>query len=93
MQRMIFLATALASAFGLAACTTTQDRTAGGAVLGGATGALVGAAVTGRPGGALVGAAVGAASGAMIGASTAAPRRCARIGYDYNGNRVCVAWY
>ena len=43
--------------------------------------------------GGLGGAAIGAASGAIIGAATAPPRRCARRGWDYYGNRVCVAYY
>ena len=88
MKKTVLAAAALASMLGLAGCGTPQgDRAAGGAVLGGA-------AATGRPGGALAGAAVGAASGAIIGAATTPPpRRCARVGYDYYGNRVCVAYY
>ena len=88
------MAAALASTLGLAGCGTPQgDRAANGAVLGGAAGALVGAAATGRPGGALAGAAIGAASGAIIGANTTPRRQCARVGYDYYGDRVCVAYY
>ena len=61
--------------------------------LGGAAGAIIGAAASGgRGSGALAGAAIGAAGGAMVGAATT-PRRCARFGYDYNGNRVCVRYY
>ena len=40
------------------------------------------------------GAAIGAASGAIIGGNTSPrQRQCARVGYDYYGNRVCVAYY
>ncbi len=38
---------------------------------------------------------IGAGTGALIG-SAATPQptgQCARWGYDYNGNRVCVAYY
>ena len=95
MKKTFLIAAALASTLGLAGCGTPQgDRAAGGAVLGGSAGALVGAAVTGRPGGALAGAAIGAASGAIIGGNTSPrQRQCARVGYDYYGKRVCVAYY
>ena len=38
---------------------------------------------------------IGAGTGALIG-SAATPQpagQCARWGYDYNGNRICVAYY
>lgn len=93
MRKMILLAGAVASSLSLTGCGTTQgNNAANGAVLGGATGALVGGLATGRPGGALVGAAVGAATGAAVGAANT-PRRCARVGYDYYGNQVCMEYY
>ena len=95
MRKVILLATALSSALALAGCgATQQDRTVGGAAIGAVAGGVLGAAVTGRPGGALAGAAIGAASGAIIGGNTSPrQRQCARVGYDYYGNRVCVAYY
>jgi predicted small secreted protein len=97
------LALGLAAALSLAGCNTPEGQSAGGgAIIGGATGALLGAAITGRPGGALVGGVAGAATGAMIGAAAAhpqdpgyvpPPRRCAEFYYDYYGRRVCRAWY
>jgi len=109
MKKMLALSLALAAAVSVAACETPQQQNAlvGGA-LGAGTGALVGSAVThGSAGGALAGAAIGAGSGAMIGAAATPPPpyggpayggppyagQCARWGYDYNGNRICVAYY
>lgn len=63
-----------ALALSVAACNTPGERAAGGALLGGATGAAIGAAATGTGGGALAGAAIGAAGGAIVGAGTAAPQ-------------------
>jgi len=43
----------------------------------------------------IAGAAIGAGTGALIGAA-ATPQpvgRCAQWAYDYNGNRICVAFY
>jgi hypothetical protein len=92
MKKTILLATLFASAFSLAGCNTPQQQgAANGAVLGGAAGALFGGLASGRPGGALAGAAIGAATGAAVGAASA-PRTCARIGYDYYGNQVCLAY-
>ena len=57
---------------------------------------------TEAPAAALAGAAIGAGSGALIGAAATPPPpyggppyagQCARWGYDYNGNGVCVAYY
>ena len=97
MKKILALSLALAAAVSVSACQTPQQQNAlvGGA-LGAGTGALVGSAVSGGGAGAtLAGAAIGAGSGAMIGAA-ATPTyqgRCARWGYDYNGNRICVAYY
>jgi hypothetical protein len=96
MKKVILTVAVLASSLSLAACNSYDpgDRAVGGALLGAAGGALVGAAVTGRPGGALAGAAIGGASGAVVGAATTPqPGGCARVGYDYYGNRVCLAYY
>lgn len=57
-----------------AACTSTEQRTAGGALAGAGTGAVIGG-LTGGSRGALVGTAVGGATGAVVGAATA-PREC-----------------
>ena len=109
MRRIIGLSMALAAAVSVSACETPQQQNAlvGGA-LGAGTGALIGSAVSGgSAGGALAGAAIGAGSGAMIGAAATPqpayyggpaygappPRRCAQWAYDYNGNRVCTAFY
>ena len=91
MKKVVALTLALTSAVALAGCNTPGERAAGGAVIGGATGALVGAAVSGgRPGATLAGAAIGATGGALVGASTAPA--CRRWGYDYYGNPVCVRY-
>jgi hypothetical protein len=97
MKKTLALWLALAAAVSVSACQTPQQQNAlvGGA-LGAGAGALVGSAVSGgSAGGALAGAAIGAGSGALLGAAaTPAPvGRCARWGYDYNGNRVCIAFY
>jgi len=46
-------------------------------------------------GGAIAGGLIGAGTGAAVGNAVTAPPsgQCARWGYDYNGNRVCVAFY
>jgi predicted small secreted protein len=102
MKKLIGLSLALAMATSLAGCDTPQGQNAaGGAVLGGATGALLGAALTGRPGGALVGGVTGATTGAIVAAAATPrdagyappPRRCAEFYYDYYGNRVCRTYY
>ena len=46
--------------------------------------------------GTLAGGAIGAGTGALVGNAITAPQpsgRCAQWGYDYNGNRVCTAFY
>jgi len=71
MKKIIVLAATGALTLSTAACYTPGERAAGGAAIGGLTGAAIGAAATGRPGGALAGAAIGAAGGAVVGAATA----------------------
>ncbi len=100
MKRILSLSLVLALALPMAACNTPQGQNAaGGALVGGAGGALLGAAVSGgRPGGAVVGGVLGAATGAMVGSAMTPqggppPRQCAQVGYDYYGNRVCQAYY
>ena len=96
MTRWIALSLALAAGISLAGCNTPQGQNAaGGALIGGATGATIGAVASGgRPGATIVGGVAGAAAGAMIGsAMTPQPGRCAQWGYDYYGNRVCTAYY
>jgi predicted small secreted protein len=105
MLKISGLALGLAAALSLAGCNTPEGQAAGGgAVVGGATGALLGAAITGRPGGALLGGVAGAATGAMVGSASARnrddddygpppPRRCAEVYYDYNGRERCRAYY
>jgi hypothetical protein len=98
MRKFTALALGLATALALSGCDTPQGQAAGGgAVIGGATGALLGAAISGRPEGALLGGVAGAATGAMVGSASAAnappPRRCAETYYDYYGRPVCRAWY
>jgi hypothetical protein len=66
----------------------------GGAILGGATGAIIGGAVTGRGSGALIGGAIGAGLGATI----AAEGQRRRAGYYYYQNSCYVQdqygrWY
>ena len=103
MTKLIALSFELAAAVLVSACETPQQQNAlvGGA-LGGGTGALVGSAVSGGAGGTLAGAAIGATSGAMIGAAAtpqptyaggSPPRGCAQWANDYNGNRICTAFY
>jgi hypothetical protein len=104
MRRILALSLALGAAVSLSACQTPQQQNAlvGGA-LGGGTGALIGSAASGgSAGGALAGAAIGAGAGALLGAAATPqpsyyggppPRRCAQWAYDYNGNRVCTAFY
>src|SRR5262245_18819659 len=98
MKKALTLAAALAGALALSACETPQQQTgtlAGGAI-GAGGGALIGSALThGSAGGAIAGGLLGAGTGALIGNAATAPQpgRCAQWGYDYNGNRVCTAFY
>ncbi|HZZ25860.1 MAG TPA: hypothetical protein VFE60_26350 [Roseiarcus sp.] len=97
MKKTLALAPALAGALSLSGCYTPQQQTgtlAGGAI-GAGTGALIGSAVSGgSAGGAIAGGLLGAGTGALIGnAATAPSGRCAQWAYDYNGNRVCTAFY
>jgi hypothetical protein len=108
MQKIFPLTIVIIAPIALAGCGyTPEQRGVSGAALGGATGAAIGAATGGGVGAALAGGALGAATGAVVGASTAPPPpppgyygappppppRCARIGYDAYGNRVCMAYY
>jgi hypothetical protein len=102
MRRIVALSLALAAATSVSGCQTPQQTNAlGGAVVGGAGGALVGSALShGSAGGAIAGGAIGAATGAMLGSAATppgpyygGPGRCAQWGYDYNGNQVCTAFY
>src|SRR5215813_10294177 len=98
MKKTIILALALLGALSVSGCYTPQQQTgtlAGGAI-GAGTGALIGSAVSGgSAGGAIAGGIIGAGTGALIGNAATAPRpgRCAQWAYDYNGNRVCTAFY
>ncbi|MBB3770215.1 hypothetical protein FHS55_000801 [Angulomicrobium tetraedrale] len=57
-------------ALAVAGCTTTEKRTAGGALIGGGAGAIIGG-IAGGGTGAAIGGAIGAGTGAVIGAATA----------------------
>ena len=105
MKKIFALALAFAGALSVSGCYTPQQQTgtlAGGAI-GAGGGALIGSALThGSPGGAIAGGLIGAGTGALIGNAATAPppgyggpppRQCAQWGYDYNGNRVCTAFY
>jgi hypothetical protein len=100
MKKTLVLALALAGALSVSGCYTPQQQTgtlAGGAI-GAGGGALIGSALThGSAGGAIAGGLLGAGTGALIGNAATAPPppsgRCAQFGYDYNGNRVCTAFY
>lgn len=94
MKKVLLLTTVVAMAAPLMACNSPGERAAGGAVIGGLGGAGIGALASGgRAGATLGGAALGAATGAVVGAATAPPQRCAKWGWDYYGQRVCVAYY
>ena len=86
-----------------------QNALVGGALGAGTGALIGSAVSGGSAGGALAGAAIGAGSGALIGSAAtpsgyyggpppgllwrAADARCAQWAYDYNGNRVCTAFY
>jgi hypothetical protein len=94
--RIAAISLALAGALSLSACATQQQTgTLVGGGLGAGAGALVGSAVTGgSAGGAIAGAVIGGVGGGLIGNAVTRPQsRCARWGWDHNGNRVCVAFY
>lgn len=94
MKKIMTIAAVMIVAGSLTACNNSpEERTVGGAVLGGAAGAAIGAAATGRAGGAVAGGVIGAIAGGVIGGSTAPARECARYRRDYYGNVVCVAYY
>jgi hypothetical protein len=75
MKTLVLLTTAAAAAIALAGCDTPQGQNAaGGALLGGATGAIIGSAVSGgHASGAVVGGVLGAATGAMVGSAATPP--------------------
>lgn len=81
-MKKIFLISAVA--LSLAACQTTDQN----AALGALGGAAVGAAVTDSTQGALIGAAVGVAASTLIGP---APQRGQCYYRDQNGNRFIAA--
>ena len=97
MNRLLALSLGLAAAVSVSACQTPQQQNAlVGGTLGAGTGALVGSAVSGgNAGSTIAGAAIGAGAGALIGAAaTLQPvGRCAQWADDYNGNRICAAFY
>lgn len=78
----------LALSLGACASPVQQQRTAEGALLGGAAGAAVGALTEGTVEGAAAGAAIGAAGGAIIGAVASRPGYC--YARDQYGNRIVV---
>ena len=98
MKKTFALTLAFVGALSVSGCYTPQQQTgtlAGGAI-GAGGGALIGSALTGgSAGGAIAGGLIGAGTGALVGNAVTAPPsgRCARWGYDYNGNRICVAFY
>ena len=99
MKKTVTLALVLGGVMSVSGCYTPQQQTgtlAGGAI-GAGGGALIGSALThGSAGGAIAGGLLGAGTGALIGNAVTAPQpsgRCAQWGYDYNGNRVCTAFY
>jgi hypothetical protein len=98
MKTMLGLAMAGAITFNVAACSSSPgERALGGAVIGGATGALIGGMISRNSGtGALVGGALGAATGAIIGAATTpqapAARQCSHWGMDLYGREFCAGY-
>lgn len=98
MKKLLFLSLAAAAALSVAGCNTPQGQNAaGGAVVGGATGALLGGALTNRPSGAIVGGIAGAATGAMIGSAATPPGPGPGPGYYPPGPPPpparCAEWY
>ncbi|MCK9915607.1 hypothetical protein MXD81_41265 [Microbacteriaceae bacterium K1510] len=77
-----------ALALTLAGCETArQDRVAGGALIGGGTGALIGGLASRSAGGAVAGGLIGAAAGAII-ADATRPGRC--YYYTHSGRKRYV---
>ncbi|MBV2144765.1 hypothetical protein KUG47_14795 [Falsochrobactrum sp. TDYN1] len=68
-SRLSMIAIVGVFAFSMAACTTSEKRTAGYGVGGAALGALAGGAITGSGRGALAGAAIGGVAGTLVGAA------------------------
>ena len=84
MKKLLIAAAAVLT---LASCSeySRSDRTLGGALIGGGTGALVGGLATHSGGGAVVGGIIGAGAGAVIGSATT-PRACRARWVDGYGN-------
>lgn len=70
MKKIMIIGMVAALCSGTAACTQTEQRTAGYGASGAALGALAGGALTGTGHGALAGAAIGATGGALVGNAT-----------------------
>ncbi len=87
MKKIMTLAAAGALTLSVAACNTPGERAAGGAVIGGVTGAAVGAAVGGGRG-AVVGGLLGAGAGAVVGAGTAPANACPYGAYRGRDGRI-----
>jgi osmotically inducible lipoprotein OsmB len=90
-KTLLTLVAVSAVALSVSACQTPGERAAGGALIGGATGAAIGGLATGRTGGALAGGLIGAAGGAIIGAGTAPQQNPCPYGTyrDAYGNIYC----
>jgi hypothetical protein len=90
MKTILALSLTFAAAVSVSACETPQQQNAlmggalAGAAIGAGSGALIGSAATPGPG------YYGGSPGYYGGPP---PRRCAQWAYDYNGNRVCTAFY
>jgi osmotically inducible lipoprotein OsmB len=66
MLSKLILPTALAAAIAVSGCSTTTERTVGGAAIGAGTGAAIGAVTGGSPAaGAVIGGAAGAIGGLL----------------------------
>jgi len=93
MKKLLSIAVVVATAGALAGCNTPGERAAGGALIGGATGAAIGGLATGRVGGAVVGGLIGAAGGAIVGGATApqpvCPNYAPYLRYDAYGEPFC----
>ena len=81
MKKFTLASLSIALALGVAGCTTTEQRAAGGGLAGAGAGALIGGLATGTTEGALVGAAIGGTAGVLLGVATT-PGYC-----RYRGSR------
>lgn len=77
MKKIMAISIIAAMCAGTAACTQTEQRTAGYGVSGAALGALAGGAISGTGRGAMVGAAIGATGATLM--STSANNRSERV--------------